>query len=76
MVTTKGVFSVMVTPRTFRLQELELHKGAGPAVESAYRRCKVILNEPGLRWRSVIDLRKVPHRVVAAQAGSRARTPY
>ena len=72
----KKVLSVRVTPRSVYREELELHEDEDPGVKNAYRRCKEILNEPGLPWHPIIDLRNVPRRAVFAQVESKARAPY
>ena len=46
------------------------------ALKDAYRRCNEIFNEPGLPWHRIIDLRKVPHRMVSAHVGSKPQTVY
>ena len=74
--TVKEVISVRVTASRREQKYVELNKSEAPAVEDAYRRCKEILNEPGLPWHRIIDLGTVPHRVVPAPVGSKAQTPY
>ena len=74
--TAKQVFAVKVTSRSDDQKVLELNGDEATALKDAYRRCKEIFNEPGLPWHRIIDLRKVPHRVVSAQVGSKPQTVY
>ena len=49
--TVRKVISVKVTPRSFYVNEQALQEDEDPGVKVAYKRCKEILNEPGLPWR-------------------------